>query len=65
MQLAKGKRQIGPSSRSDLSKYLDTDYCSYLMMPFFNRNWAGAWKGRWAGPELLVGWDAGSLDCLG
>ena len=29
-QLAKGKRQIGPSSRSGLSKYLDTDYCSYL-----------------------------------
>ena len=30
MQLAKGKRQIGPSSRSALSKYLYTDYCSYL-----------------------------------
>ena len=30
-QLAKGKQQIGPSSRSDLSKYLDTDYCSYLL----------------------------------
>ena len=30
MQLVKGKRQIGLSSRSDLSKYLDTDYCSYL-----------------------------------
>ena len=29
-QLAKEKRQIGPSSRSDLSKYLDIDYCSYL-----------------------------------
>ena len=31
-QLAKGKRQIGPSSKSDLSKYLDTDYCSYLSL---------------------------------
>ena len=31
-QLAKRKRQIGPSSRSDLSKYLDTDYCSYLSL---------------------------------
>ena len=31
MQLAKGKRQIGPSSRYDLSKYLDTNYCSYLL----------------------------------
>ena len=30
MQLAKGKRQVGPSSRCDLSKYLDTDYRSYL-----------------------------------
>ena len=30
MQLAKGKRQVGPSSRCDLSKYLDTDYYSYL-----------------------------------
>ena len=30
MQLVKGKRKIGPSSRSNLSKYLDTYYCSYL-----------------------------------
>ena len=30
IQLAKGKRQVGPSSRCDLSKYLDTDYRSYL-----------------------------------
>ena len=30
------------------------------MMPFFNRNWARACKGRWARPGLLVGWDAGS-----
>ena len=30
------------------------------MMPFFNRNWAGACWGRWAGPGLLVGWFAGS-----
>ena len=29
-------------------------------MPFFNRNWAGACKGRWAGLGLLAGWDAGS-----
>ena len=27
---------------------------------FFNRNWAGACWGRWAGPRLLVGWAAGS-----
>ena len=32
--------------------------------PFFNRNWDGAWRGRWAGPGLLVGWDVGSLNCL-
>ena len=32
----------------------------YLMMrPFFNRNWVGACRGRWAGPGLLAGWDAG------
>ena len=30
IQLAKGKWQVGPSSRCDLSKYLDTDYYSYL-----------------------------------
>ena len=30
------------------------------MMPFFNRNWAGACWGRWAGPRLLAGWSAGS-----
>ena len=30
------------------------------MMPFFNRNWAGACRGRWAGPGLLAGWAAGS-----
>ena len=30
MQLAKEKQQVGPSSRCDLSKYLDTGYCSYL-----------------------------------
>ena len=41
------------------------DYVWFLMMHFFNRNWAGGWKGRWAGPGLLVGWDAGSLNCLG
>ena len=27
---------------------------------FFNRNWAGSCRGRWAGPGLLAGWDAGS-----
>ena len=32
---------------------------------FFNRNWAGACRGRWAGPGLLAGWDAGFLNCLG
>ena len=30
MQLAKGKQQVGSSSMSDLLKYLDTDYLSYL-----------------------------------
>ena len=35
------------------------------MMPFFDRNWAGACRGRWAGPRLLAGWDAGFLNCLG
>ena len=30
MQLAKGKKQVGSSSISDLLKYLDTDYLSYL-----------------------------------
>ena len=27
---------------------------------FFNRDWAGACRGRWAGPGLLAGWAAGS-----
>ena len=26
---------------------------------FFNRNWAGACGGRWAGPGLLAGWAVG------
>ena len=30
IQLAKGKQQVSPWSRCDLSKYLDTNYCSYL-----------------------------------
>ena len=30
IQLAKGKQQVCPSSRCDLSSYLDTNYCSYL-----------------------------------
>ena len=27
---------------------------------FFNRDWAGACRGLWAGPGLLAGWAAGS-----
>ena len=27
---------------------------------FFNRDWAGACRGRWAGPGLLADWVAGS-----
>ena len=27
---------------------------------FFNRNWVGACRGRWAGSGLLLGWSAGS-----
>ena len=30
-----------------------------MMMPFFNWNWAGAHRGRWAGPELLTNWAVG------
>ena len=26
---------------------------------FFNRDWVGACRGRWAGPGLLAGWSAG------
>ena len=26
---------------------------------FFNRNWAGACSGRWAGSGLILGWSAG------
>ena len=29
------------------------------MMPFFNRNWAGACGGRWAGPRPLSGGTGG------
>ena len=32
IQLAKGKRQVGHSSKCDLLKYLDADYCSYLSL---------------------------------
>ena len=32
---------------------------------FFNRNWAGARGGRWAGPGLLAGWGCRLLDRLG
>ena len=35
------------------------------MMPFFNRNWTGALKGRWAGPGLSVGWGCRLLDRRG
>ena len=45
IQLAKGKRQVGSSSRCDISKYLDIDYCSYLspneVKKFDIMNW---WK---------------------
>ena len=30
------------------------------MMPFFNRNWAEAYWGRWAGTRAVVGWFEGS-----
>ena len=30
------------------------------MMPFFNRNWAGACWGRWAGTRATAGWSEGS-----
>ena len=30
-----------------------------LMMPFFNRNWAGACSGCWVGLGLILGWSAG------
>ena len=29
------------------------------MMCFFNRNWVGACRGRWAGPGLLMDWAVG------
>ena len=32
----------------------------FLMMPFFNQNWAGACGVRWAEPESMAGWSAGS-----
>ena len=30
------------------------------MMPFFNRNWAGACGGCWARPGSMAGWSVGS-----
>ena len=47
---------FGMFSRSDCMAYDDA---------FFNRNWAGVCRGRWVGPGLLAGWDAGFLNCLG
>ena len=32
---------------------------------FFNQNWAGARRGRWAGPRLLAGWGCRLLDRRG
>ena len=32
IQLAKGKRQVSPSSRCDISKYFDIDYYSYISL---------------------------------
>ena len=29
---------------------------------FFNRNWAGACRGRWAGPGLLASWGCRLMD---
>ena len=41
--------------------FLENSYSCYIymMMLFFNGDWAGACRGRWAGPGLLVGWDVG------
>ena len=36
-----------------------------MMMHFFNRNWAGASGGRWAGPGLWVGRGCRLLDRRG
>ena len=30
------------------------------MMPFFNRDWAGACSGCWVGAGLILGWSSGS-----
>ena len=32
------------------------DYLKVVMMPFFNKNWAEACRGRWAEPDC---WRAG------
>ena len=32
---------------------------------FFNWNWAGARRGRWAGPGLSVGWGCRLMDRRG
>ena len=45
IQLAKGKWQVGPSSRCDLLKYLDTDYCSYLSYPLMKYKILILWSG--------------------
>ena len=45
---------MGSMYRINLSRTMKIDDA------FFNRNWAGTCEGRWAGPGLLAGWDAGS-----
>ena len=32
----------------------------YIDDAFFQPDWAGACRGRWAGPGLLLGWSASS-----
>ena len=44
--------------------YIYIYICMYVYLSiddaFFNRNWAEACRGRWAEPELMLGWSAGS-----
>ena len=39
---------------------METIYYIITDDAFFNRDWVGACRGRWAGPRLLTGWAAGS-----